>query len=33
VLAAMRAAFPRIQFIVALTSGMAKICRDANVGA
>ena len=32
VLAAMRAAFPRIQFIVALTSGMAKICRDAGIG-
>ena len=32
-LAAMRAAFPRIQFIVALTSGMAGVCRYANVGA
>ena len=32
-LAAMRAAFPRIQCIVALTSGMAKICHDANFGA
>ena len=33
VLAAMRAAFPRIQFIVALTNGMAAFCRDAGVGA
>ena len=32
-LAAMRAAFPRIQFIVALSSGMAAFCRDAGIGA
>ncbi len=30
-LAAMRSAFPRIQFIVALTSGMADFCRDAGI--